>query len=103
MHCVSQALKRVRNSLLGEPAPRDVACAAQARSVGPHPIGFSRSPEMWGALLVEARRRRAPQLWPSPERPLDEDDFITHALVRAYVLPEDEQTRRLASPMREAW
>ncbi len=55
------------------------------------------------ALLAGARLRRVRHLWPAPKPLAVEDDFITRALVRAYVLPEDEQTRRLASPLREAW
>jgi hypothetical protein len=54
---------------------------------------------MWGAILAGARRRRAPHLWPSPELPAVEDDAITSVLVRAYVLQEDERTRRLATPL----
>lgn len=42
-------------------------------------------------------------MWPSSELPAVEEDSITGALVRAYVLPENEQTRHLTSPLREAW
>lgn len=55
------------------------------------------------ALLAGARLRRVSHLRQASEPLAVEDDFITCALVRAYVLPEDEQTRRLASPLREAW
>ncbi|MGW0708269.1 hypothetical protein ACWD4G_20320 [Streptomyces sp. NPDC002643] len=61
------------------------------------------SPAMLRACLGAARRRRAPHLWPSSELSLVEADAITPVLVRAYVIPEDEQTRRLASPARRVW
>lgn len=60
------------------------------------------SPEMWGALLAGARLRRVRHLWRAPEPPVV-DDSVTRLLVRAYVMPEDEQTRRLASSARGAW
>lgn len=50
------------------------------------------------ALLADARLRRTGGHWP----PAVEDDHITGYLERAYVQPEDEDTRRLASPMRRA-
>ncbi|MDX3507490.1 hypothetical protein PV755_00885 [Streptomyces caniscabiei] len=47
-----------------------------------------------GARLLRARRRRASVVAAAVE---------DAALVRAYVLPEDEATRRLASPRRQTW
>ena len=60
------------------------------------------SPEMWGAILAGARRRRAPHLWPALQRPTVKDHSVIDAPVRAYVLPEDERTRLLTSATREA-
>jgi hypothetical protein len=59
------------------------------------------SPEMWGALLAGARLRRVRHLWKA-QPPAVDDDTVTRLLVRAYVVPEDEQTRRLASSARGA-
>jgi hypothetical protein len=101
MHCVSHALKRVMKHLFAVRLPSEVACSAPAPEASPRPTGAT-SPETWGALLATARRRRAPHLWPCPGLPAVEDDSITGALVRAYVLPEDARTRTLASPTREA-
>ncbi|TQE27842.1 hypothetical protein [Streptomyces ipomoeae] len=102
MHLVSHALAWVRALLFGPPE-----CGRGTRCTGPEagrttPVPYP-SPGMWGATLAAARRRRAPHLWPSPELPAIEDDSINDALVRAYVLHEDEQTLCLASPLRRAW
>ncbi|MDX3555163.1 hypothetical protein [Streptomyces europaeiscabiei] len=55
------------------------------------------------ALLAGARIRRTRGHWPPAELPAAEDDSLTDELVRAYVRPEDERTRRLASPPRRTW
>jgi hypothetical protein len=59
------------------------------------------SPEMVGALLVGARRRRAPDLWLPTEPPAFAADAMTGALVRVYVLPPEERVPALAVPMGE--
>jgi len=62
------------------------------------------SPEMWAALLAGARLRRVRHQWQPPQPPpVEDDELIDGPLVRAYVLPEDERTRRLASEPRRAW
>lgn len=53
--------------------------------------------DSWEALLVGARLRRARR------RQMAAVVVEDAVLVRAYVLPEDEATRRLASPRRQAW
>ncbi|MGW0705194.1 hypothetical protein ACWD4G_04340 [Streptomyces sp. NPDC002643] len=58
---------------------------------------------VWGAVLARARIRRAPHLWALPEAPAPMADAFALDLVRAYVVREDEQTRRPASPVRRAW
>ncbi len=58
--------------------------------------------EKWALTLASARHRRAPHMWPPPrQQTLREDPVIGGALVRAYVLPEDERTRTLGRPARE--
>lgn len=47
-------------------------------------------------ILAKARHRRAPHVWPAPRAP------AMGALVRFYVLPEDERARALATSPREA-
>ncbi|WP_229914072.1 hypothetical protein [Streptomyces capitiformicae] len=91
----------MRALLFGPPKSGRSSCrtAPEAGRTAPFPYP---SPGMWGAILAAARRRRAPHLWPSSELPAAEDDFITGLLVRAYVWPEDERTRCLASPLRAA-
>ncbi|CBG73158.1 hypothetical protein SCAB_61371 [Streptomyces scabiei 87.22] len=71
-------------------------------ALGPRPGRRHRPCGVLEAALVGARRRRAPHLWPAPARPAVEDDALTRDLVRAYVLPEDEATRRLASSTRRS-
>ncbi|MER6088127.1 hypothetical protein [Streptomyces bluensis] len=51
--------------------------------------------QKWATILAAARHRRAPHVWPAPRDP------AMGALVRVYVLPEDERARALASPPRE--
>ena len=43
--------------------------------------------QKWATVLAAARHRRAPHMWPAPSR---EEPIIGGALVRPYVLPEDE-------------
>lgn len=84
-------LERVRALLLGT-RKSDIAtpdsASANERSL---PVRCP-SREMWGAVLVGARRRRAPHLWPH-ELPAVEDDLVTKALVRTYVLPRAGEAR----------
>ncbi len=103
MHLLSRALKRVRTLLFGPQIPSRRACAGVAPEPGPYPTGACPSPGMWGAILALARHRRAPHLWPPAVSPTLEYDptGIDGMLVRAYLLPEDERTRLLASPLRE--
>ncbi|WP_229914363.1 hypothetical protein [Streptomyces capitiformicae] len=70
---------------------------------GPYPTGACPSPGMWGSILALARHRRAPHLWPTTVPPVLVYDptGIDSMLVRAYLLPEDERSRLLASPLRE--
>lgn len=67
------------------------------------PIESNPSPEVWAALLAGARLRRVRNRGQHPAPPAVEGGSIDGVLVRAYVLPEDEQTWRLASPPRKAW
>ncbi|TQE35539.1 hypothetical protein Sipo7851_14595 [Streptomyces ipomoeae] len=59
---------------------------------------------MLGALLALARRRRAPRLWPAEPPPavVEDQAALDEMLVRAYLVPEDERTRLLATRPREA-
>ncbi|MGW0826918.1 hypothetical protein [Streptomyces sp. NPDC002845] len=102
MHYVSQALEWVRTLLFGAHSPGESTRTISVPASGPHPTTPCPSPEMWGAILAGARRRRAPRLWPFPEPPAFLTDAVTGALVRAYVLPEDERIRVLAYSAREA-
>lgn len=101
MHLVSQPLAWLKAVFCGPPesgrAPR-----SRTPEPGTQLSVSCPSPQMWGAILAGARRRRAPHLWPPAEPPALADDFHIGTLVRAYLLPEDERTRALASSAREA-
>lgn len=99
MRLVSQPLAWLKAVFCGPPessrAPR-----SRTPETGTQLSAGCPSPQMWGAILAGARRRRAPHLWPPAEPPALADNFHIGALVRAYVLSEDEQTRGLASSAR---
>lgn len=100
MHCVSQALGRVRALLFGPsrpvwsdrtiPAPAPALVPSTGPVSGPRTMGPYPPPEMWGAILAGARRRRAPHLRSSAELPVLTGDTSTSALVRFYVLAPEE-------------
>ncbi len=92
MHLLPRALKRVGAHPFERPE--------SAPTTGPRP-GDRPSPHTWAAILAEARHRRAPHMWPPPRQHLREELVIDGALVRAYVLPDHERTRTLATPARE--
>lgn len=96
MHLVSHALKRVRNLLFGSSESGRRVGTVPGSEAGQHLVGARPTPQKWHRILAEARHRRAPHLWPSPAQ----CDPVG-ALVRAYVLPEDERMCALASPARE--
>lgn len=98
MHLVSQALAWLRAAVCGAPGSSRADCDRTAEVGTRLPVPCP-SPLMWSAILAGARRRRAPHLWPPVERPAIGD---IGALVRVYVLPEDERTRVLASPVGRA-
>ncbi len=77
----------------------------QTLKESPHPralAGTRPTAQKWAEILATARHRRAPHMWPPPrQQTLRAEPIIGGALVRAYVLPEDERTRTLATPSRE--
>lgn len=98
MHLLSRPLAWLRAVVCGPPGSgRATVSEASAQPPMPCP-----SPQMWGAILAGARRRRAPRMWPPTEPPAPTDDIHATALVRTYVLPEGERTRALASSARRA-
>lgn len=101
MKLVSRLLERGRALLIKLSGSGHRALSANASD--PHIPAQLAPCGVWGAVLAAARVRRAPQLWACPELSDAEADAITAVLIRAYVIPEDEQTRRLASPARRAW
>jgi hypothetical protein len=101
MRFASRALDRVRALLVWVRSPGGSTRITPVPASGPHPTVPCPSPDMWGAILAGARRRRAPHLWPVLQRPAIKDDSVIDAPVRAYVLPEDERTRPLACAARE--
>lgn len=96
LNLVPRLFERVR-SLLFAPHESGRATRIAAPEAGRSLPVRCPSPEMWGAVLVGARRRRAPHLWP-PELPAVEDDPVTDALVRAYVPPPEQCARRPMLP-----
>jgi hypothetical protein len=101
--CVSQALGRVRALLFGSTgrgrADRTISAplSSTGSGFGPWIMGARPTPEMWGAILAGARRRRAPQLWPPAELPILAGDTSTSALVRFYVLAPEEHRHGFVS------
>lgn len=93
MHLVSQLLAWVRALLFGPPQPGSTVRSAVPQP-GPRPAASRPSPDVWGALLAGARRRRAPHLCP-PTASADPD--YVEPLVRAYVLPPQERARVLSA------
>jgi len=102
MRFAPRTLERARALLVWARPPSEPTRIPPMPASGPHPTAPCPSPEMWGAILAGARRRRAPHLWPALQRPAIKDDSAIDAPVRAYVLPEDERTRLLTSATREA-
>jgi len=99
MRLVSGAFEWVRTVLRRPHGSRRPARSATPETGPSLPVRHP-SPEMWGAILAGARRRRAPHLWPALQRPAIKDHPAIDAPVRAYVLPE-ERTRPLACATRE--
>jgi hypothetical protein len=97
MHLLPRALKCVSVHLFAPQEPGSPVHTGSATKSGSRPAEDRPSPHKWATILAEARHRRAPHLWPSPPQ-----EPAMGALVRAYVLPEHERTRALASPTREA-
>lgn len=91
----SRLLAWVRTFLFGPHTPDTPTRAAPttpAPKVCPSEASPRTSPQMWAAVLAEARHRRAPWLWPPAAPPV----FIAYmdlgGLVRTYVIqPEERQ------------
>lgn len=98
MHLVSRALAWVRAMLLGAPE-RDRRATARDAGTGKAPDlpVHHPSPEMWAAILIGARRRRARRPWPYTELPAITADDITSTLVGAYLLLPEMRQRALAA------
>lgn len=89
MPLVSQALAWLRTLLLG---PHEASTATPATALDNSrnlPAGHP-SPASWARVLRQARRRRAPHLWPSAESVAYTDITDTWGPVRAYVLLPEE-------------
>ncbi|GEC06581.1 hypothetical protein SSP24_42360 [Streptomyces spinoverrucosus] len=99
MPSVPRALAGLRDRVFGRRAPGTNARTATVRTVLPDSADCP-SPEMWGAILAGARRRRAAHLWPAAVPSVWEPQ--TSALVRAYVLPPQERARVFVAPAGEA-
>ncbi|WP_157876580.1 hypothetical protein [Streptomyces graminilatus] len=93
-------LDRVRTLLLGLPEP---CCPTPEgnQTSGSTTIAHNPSPEMWGAILIHARRRRVQRqgLVPTPTRFIEPGPAMP---VRAYAYPPNGQARVLALSAREA-
>jgi hypothetical protein len=97
MQYLSQAVQWVRTVLFGRRTPGKHARAHAAPAVPEvHQWVRRPSPQEWGLILQQARRRRAPHLWPPAaapaSAPAEQADIAV--LVRPYVLRPEE--RRLA-------
>lgn len=99
---VSRALVWVRAMLFGPSSP-DRRAAPDTDSTG---IGLEAaagaparrpSPEMWGAILAGARRRRASPRWPDTRLPAITANDIASTLVGAYLLPPDVRQHALSA------
>ncbi len=105
MNLVPRLLQRVRTLLSRSPGP---SYTTPTPDSGPHPAEGYPSSQAWAAVLAAARHRRAPHLWPAPytqptPQPLTpENTPLIGALVRAYVLTQDERTRLLTALAGEA-
>ena len=100
MHLVSRLLERVRTLLLGPPASSSpISDADREDSSGV--IVRDPSPEMWGAILIHARRRRAQRqgLVLAPTRDIEPGAATP---VRDYAFPPNGQARALAVSAQEA-
>jgi hypothetical protein len=101
MHHVSRALAWVRAMLFGPPKPgrsaaRDTGTGTSPTAVLGMPVRHP-SPEMWAAILVGARRRRAPHPWPYTEPPAITAEDIVSTLVGAYLIHPEACQRPLSA------
>ena len=95
MHLLPRALKNVRTHPFGLREADSADLTGSAPKSGSCPAEDRPLPHTWAEILAAARHRRAPHLWPAPQDP------AIGALVRAYVLSDDEHTQALASPSGE--
>ncbi|MGW0819898.1 hypothetical protein [Streptomyces sp. NPDC002845] len=96
MTLVPRLLEWVRTLLFGPPVsgrPASSAAPETGRSLSVR----CPSPQYWGIVLGQARRRRAPHLWP----PAVEDNPVV-GLVRLYVPPPEECTHPMSISAGEA-
>ncbi|MDX2544227.1 hypothetical protein ACOT81_21665 [Streptomyces sp. WI04-05B] len=99
MYLVPRLLERVRTLVLGPPAFSSPTPDAD-RDDGSGVIVHDPSPEMWGAILVHARRRRAQRQGLVPTRAWFVE--LGAALpVRAYAFPPNGQARALTLSAQE--
>jgi len=101
MHYLSRLLERAARVLFRHDATGRNAHMAAVPPVHPQLPTRCPSPEMWGALLAGARRRRAPHLWPSTKPPALLADSVADAPARSYVLPPEERVSALSVPVLE--
>ena len=100
MNLVQRLLELVRTLLFGLPeSGRQTPDADQED--GSSMTVRNPSPEMWGAILIHARRHRTrrQRLAPAPARDIE---LGAATPVRAYVLPPDGWARALALSAEEA-
>ena len=101
VNLVPRLLEQVRTFLLGRPEASLPTAADADREDGSSVTVRDTSPEMWGAILIHARRRRAQrqEFVRASARGIEPG---VDSLVRAYVFPPDGGARTLAASAREA-
>ncbi|WP_371660746.1 hypothetical protein [Streptomyces sp. NBC_00280] len=100
MNLVPRLLERMRTLLLGPPASSSPIPYAD-REDGSGVIVRDPSPEMWGAILIHARRRRAQRQGLVLAHARDIEPGAATS-VRAYAFPPNGQARALALSAQEA-
>jgi hypothetical protein len=100
MNLVPRLLEQIRTLLFGAPVSSRPTPDAD-REDGSSVIVRDPSPEMWAAILIHARRRRArlQGLVPAPARDIEPG---ADSPVRAYVLPPNGRVRVLVVSAQEA-
>lgn len=89
MSLVSQALAWLRTLLLRQHDVNTPTPATPPDNRSNTPTGYP-SPISWARVLWQARRRRAPHLWPPAEPVVHTDTTDIWGPVRAYVLLTEE-------------